>query len=525
MSLHWLRDALALRGIWPLNLALAASLGPLVIFSVNLNRIMLETVASGVLILFVALVVLRTILAIALRRPAWTDPLIVLVFLGGFYNCLFASDPRTLLFWLWLAVFALGAVLVFTSTRVRAILPTALCIFLGILNVLVVASIFQNVDTKSRSDLRAALQDHYPALDMVGDVAPERRPNIFYLVFDRYARADQLDETYAVDNSGFLTNLRERGFQVSANAYSAYQRTAHSLASTLNLDYLPEAGDITSNDWVPLYESLRAPRLYDVLHSEDYRIINMGSWWEPTRTSTSADVNLSYLTVPESLRPFVEDSAVVRGLDGLGLDWFDPRRRQCARIRHKFATLADLDLQRQPVFVFAHFLVPHPPYVIDANGSCISAEYARDHSRRDNYVAQLRYTNAAILDLVDTLIARDPQAVIVLQSDEGPWPERYAGEEITRFGADISSVDWTTVSPGDLRLKMAILNAIRLPGKPDVRIGDDFSPINTFRVVLRSYFGLALDDLEARNWVFLSDASLWSYLDVRQDLLGAPSGD
>jgi hypothetical protein len=82
----------------------------------------------------------------------------------------------------------------------------------------------------------------------------------------------------------------------------------------------------------------------------------------------------------------------------------------------------------------------------------------------------------------------------------------------------VTSVDWRTVTSEELREKIAILAAMRLPGRPSAVIADDFSPVNTFRIILREYFGQPLPDLEPRTWVFENDASLWRYRDVGDDL-------
>ena len=65
---------------------------------------------------------------------------------------------------------------------------------------------------------------------------------------------------------------------------------------------------------------------------------------------------------------------------------------------------------------------------------------------------------------------------------------------------------------------MAILNAIYLPGKPNISIKDDFSPVNTFRLILREYFDQPLQDLQTENRVFLSNSLLWQFRDVHGDL-------
>lgn len=513
-----MRAIFGLPGLWLVYLFLIASLGPLQVYSVNLNRIMIGTTVSGILILFAILVSLRMLLAVLFRRPSVTDPLIALLGICGFYNNFFVGGDSGLRFWIWVLFFLLLVLLVFFSPRLRVLLPRNLCIFLGVLNGLVVFNILQHDVWTGRAALRAALDNDYPPLSTVGPDGPSGRPDIYFIVFDRYARADQLAARYDFDNSGFLESLRERGFQVSGRSYSAYQRTAHSLASTLNLDYVPSIEGRASNDWVPLYERLRAPRLYPFLKAAGYRIVTMGSWWEPTRTSPLADQNIAYFAVPESLRPMVEHSMILRGLGRMGIAWLNPRNRQCARIKHKFGALEDAASAEEPVFVFAHFLVPHPPFVIDADGACKTAGQARSASRRDNYIAQLEYTNSAILKLIHTLMDKNPDSVIILQSDEGPWPNKYAGEEITHFGADVTSVDWNIVAPDDLREKMAILNAIYLPGKPNISIKDDFSPVNTFRLILREYFDQPLQDLQTENRVFLSNSLLWQFRDVHGDL-------
>lgn len=508
-------------GLWLIYLPLIAAIGPLQVFSTNLNRITIGNALSGILILVAILVSLRMLLAVFFRRPSVSDPVIALVGIGGFYNNFISTDDGILGSLIWAVFFLILILLVFTWPRFRAVLPGYFCIFFAVLTGTIAYNILQSDVWSERAGLRAALDNAYPPLPSAGLAELSSRPDIYFIIFDRYARADQLALRYDYDNSEFLESLRDRGFHVSAGSYSAYQRTGHSLASTLNLDYVPTIEGPDSDDWVPLYERLRAPRLYPFLKAAGYRIATLGSWWEPTRKSPLADDNFSYFAVPESLRPMVEYSIVLNGFGRMGIPWLDPRNRQCARIKQKFVALEDAASSEKPVFVFAHFLVPHPPFVIDADGACKSVTQSRSTSRRDNYIAQLEYTNFATLKLIDTIMDKKSESVIILQSDEGPWPEKYAGDEITRFGTDVTSVDWNSVASDDLKEKMAILNAIYLPGKPNVSIEDGFSPVNTFRMILREYFGQALADVQTENRVYESDSSLWKFRDVHDDLTAA----
>jgi hypothetical protein len=491
-------------------LALVAIIGPLLILSVNLHRIPVSNALLGAGLLFGGLLVIRLVLALLVRRPAVTDPLLALATIGLLYNGLAGTERSLLLLAAWIAIVLGLAGAVVLVPRYRPGIERALVIFLGVL----VATLSFNVVTSpiwgQRDGLSARFAAAFPAVP-VAATPDAARPDIYYIVFDRYARADVLAERYQFDNSAFLSALEARGFAVAPQAVGAYQRTAHSLASTLNLDYLPQIG--ASSDWVPLYDTLSRPRLFTVLDRLGYDIETLGSWWEPTRQSAIADSNDSFYAIPESLRPFSEVSLLSGLLSASGVGILDARIRHCLRIRDEFADLAKGGDDR-PQFVFAHLLVPHPPFVIDASGACRSVADASEDTRVENYIAQVRYTNDAALTMIDAITARDPDAIIVLQSDEGLWPAEYAGEEIIRFGADVTTVDWERVDPDDLREKMSILSAIRFPGHDAAVAAPDFAPVNTFRAILREQFGLDLPDRARQALVFKTDAALYDYLPV-----------
>ena len=124
------------------------------------------------------------------------------------------------------------------------------------------------------------------------------RANIWYVIPDRYPRADTLDEVFDFDNSAFLDGLEERGFDVGSEALANYPKTAHSLASTWNLEYLDDLIDLDAeaaadgSDWGALYALLRDHTLGRTLQAAGYEYVHMGTWWSPTAQSASADRNL-----------------------------------------------------------------------------------------------------------------------------------------------------------------------------------------------------------------------------------------
>jgi hypothetical protein len=124
---------------------------------------------------------------------------------------------------------------------------------------------------------------------------------------------------------------------------------------------------------------------------------------------------------------------------------------QCRRVPRTFELLEELSRRSEPTFVFAHILVPHPPFVFDENGNCKSEAESASEDPRVNYVDQVKYINGKIKELVSSLMA-DPNdmPLIILQSDEGPFPARYAKNN--------DGFDWRQATPGELRHKTDILN-------------------------------------------------------------------
>lgn len=154
---------------------------------------------------------------------------------------------------------------------------------------------------------------------------------------------------------------------------------------------------------------------------------------------------------------------------------------QRERFWYQVEKLKQLTKIEKPTFAFAHFLIPHPPYVFDADGGSVSILKERSRTEEVNYLNQLRYTNKVIRELVDSLLnSPGKKPIIVIQSDEGPYPPNYDHRKVQ----DLSSQR--------LRQKFAILNALYLPDlpeRPDNGLYPDMSPVNSFRLVLNLYFG------------------------------------
>ena len=118
----------------------------------------------------------------------------------------------------------------------------------------------------------------------------------------------------------------------------------------------------------------------------------------------------------------------------------------------------------QPKFVYAHFLGTHPPYFFDSTGKMLPKT---PDASGDGYIHQIAYSNRLIKQIADSIMAiSERPTVIILQGDHGiTFKEPF--------------------HPPD---KFPNLNAIFFSNKDYRLLTDSITNVNTFRIVLNTFF-------------------------------------
>lgn len=309
--------------------------------------------------------------------------------------------------------------------------------------------------------------------------------DIWYIIPDRYPRADTLASVFDHDNSPFLSGLEERGFQVADRALANYPKTAHSLVATWNLatveELIPDP-PADGSDWQPLYRLLRDHRLGRILTDAGYEYIHLGSWFGPTATAASADRVLRVDTDSEFVTVWQTQTLLPAFQDDEAEEGGTLRDRQHRHSSYQLDQLDRLARQRsdQPRFILAHITLPHEPYVFGPDGEYVTREQQDARTREENITNQVIHLNTRLEALVAELLDGPPATwpVIVLQSDEGPHPAARTGP----------GYDWTTAPDEVVAEKLRTLSAILLPGS-DVELPEDLTGIDTWRYVLDATVG------------------------------------
>jgi hypothetical protein len=327
----------------------------------------------------------------------------------------------------------------------------------------------------------------------------ERR-DVYYVVLDGYARDDSLKEVFDYDNSEFLDGLRALGFFVAECSRSNYPKTRISLISTLNMEYLDTLGVMDNRTTGKTARLIRHNLVRQAFGDLGYTSVafetnfNWTEWEDAelylSRRTSGVEAAAQHLeeVVLNDFELLFLKSTMFRTYFDLSGTLFDrlfpesvltttavaladqPRIAHYERTMFVLDTLANLPEIDKPLFVFAHIVSPHGPYVFDQNGS-FTPDAPNDS--KPAYVEQVRYLNNRLLQIIPEIIGGShPAPIIVIQGDHGaPGTER---------------------DPD----RMKILNAYFLPGEGGAGVYPAITPVNTFRLIFDAYFGADLELLD-----------------------------
>jgi len=340
--------------------------------------------------------------------------------------------------------------------------------------------------------------------------------DIYYIITDRYAGQKALKDHYNYDNSRFLNFLKENGFYVAGKSHANYSKTFTSLASSLNMEYLDFLTEEYPNtdDWSVVYPLIEDNKVQRFLKKTGYKFIYFGDWWEPTRKSKFADQNFNYYGsgIFDEFTSKLLETTLVYPLIKKDEDWLSSVRNDH---EFQFTKLAEVSKETGPKFVFAHMLLPHDPYVYDQNCNLVEKEVKLGSDGEPQaYVNQLTCTNTKFESLISGILKNsDPDPIIVIQSDEGPFTQEFKG----LVGGEI---DWTALSKESLTTHMLILNALHLPEFKNSQklLYPTMTPVNTFRIIFNHYFGTDLAILPDKSYIFARMERPYDFIDITNKL-------
>lgn len=427
------------------------------------------------------------------KSACWTTALLIIFFFwGASYEFVKGLGLPALFisFKLWLIIAALLIVILLLLLKKQAPPVKASRFFLLLFTVFLLFEAGNSVYKLLRKeDRKNDLAFHNKPLSIIATGSNEKRPDIFFIVFDEYASTRSLKEYFNLDNSGLDSLLIKNKFYLAANSKSNYNSTGYSLASSLGLQYFETALEMMPTDSRMMlksqysYKKSFLPRFlaqqgyavknYGLMSLEDYPIdfephftpdIKMALYKETLWGQVETMLQIKNISLYSQKRKYRDEV----------IDQQKTINRNRVNFHHVLDELKKQDLQ--PKFVVCHIMMPHSPYYFNRNGGTRLPGPDEYTLHRDSlYFDQLLYTNTWIDSLAKASTENfDRPRVVIMEGDHGKR-DRQPGK-------------------GDFSREMSFmnLNSFYFSDHDYQLLYDSISPVNSFRVVLNKYFDARL---------------------------------
>ena len=305
-----------------------------------------------------------------------------------------------------------------------------------------------------------------------------KNPDIYFIVADGYAGQKEMKELFKTNNDHFYKELHQRSFWTDSSCSSNYYYTNFSMASVLQMEYMPLSQDyyqdIAYSSIVALNGNLTA-----FLKKQGYKFRNL-SIFQP---SIDPDLNIISATSRDDFqvltnRTLVSHLSLLTERIYTGRkDFFDITSSQVKMLEKSNEYVYSETIKEskktaeQPRFIYSHILAPHAPYLRDSLGQKTNAQIWRSENRgnKSDYISYLKYLNKQLINLIDSIETNSHEKpIILLISDHG----------FREFEYNLS----------EIQLICSALLAVKVPSGQYPAFHQKMSHVNLFRTLLNQEF-------------------------------------
>jgi hypothetical protein len=338
-------------------------------------------------------------------------------------------------------------------------------------------------------------QNTTPSADLISaKQLPARKWSVFLIIFDEYASAKALNEYLHYNNSDIEDFLKNQGFSIQTGSFSNYNATRLSMASMLNMAYLPNMKSPQTGfaDMVQSLSAIWGNAAMQTFADYGYRLQNY-TIFDIKNTLRHID-NTHFILPAGVVFPSGKDAIRYNTLgdllrkqcrisfhNGLPVSIGKPAEKEVYRANEQNIELflKESVPRQEPQFSYLHILCPHWPYLFNKSGQLLppdSAKLLLDNKQSPEfYTYNIAYANRRMKDMVSALMQHHRQdAAIIIMGDHG-W-RSFSNKNATDFF-------------------FRNLNAVYFPDRDYSTLCDSISNVNMMRVVLNKVLGTTLPTL------------------------------
>jgi len=299
----------------------------------------------------------------------------------------------------------------------------------------------------------------------------EKLPDIYFIVLDAHTSANSLKQYWDYDESGFIDSLKKLGFFVADSSRSLTKATRSSTASTFELSRDSVFMKLSENNLIKI---INENTVTSLLNKAEYTIYNLTPFYF---NNIKPAYKFGWFYDQETiLEKFFSASMFIFVIKHIeDINFYKTNLKILEKIESISRTVKD-----NPKFVFAHIMLPHPPYNFDRDGNLFPwyRMYFSAYSSA-GYLEQLIGSDKIYLEFIRKIIKNTSgKSIIIIQADHG-----------FRFlNNDIRGEEGYT-----------ILNTFYFPDKDYKLLSNNINRYNTFRVLIKKYFDKSFTLLSNSN--------------------------
>ncbi|MDB5224350.1 MAG: hypothetical protein JWN83_3017 [Chitinophagaceae bacterium] len=261
--------------------------------------------------------------------------------------------------------------------------------------------------------------------------AVKSRPNVYYLLFDGYPGYKSLKDRFGYANDSLYSYFNKNGFGILPT-FSNYNLTYFSLSAVFNMQYTQEgfnSASVTEKDYLHQMVEVKNGKVFSIFSKMGYSIKNL-SIFNVQNTHSFANNE----TVPSDIELFTYKILYRKFIKDVGWLFITgkyqvPFLKKIFFLKDEFNKGVERNLYNiigekstNPIFVYSHFLLPHPPIYVDSTGNYLPDSIIDNRAtilNKNYYLGYIKYTNSKIISISNQIIKADPGAVIIVMSDHG----------------------------------------------------------------------------------------------------------
>lgn len=244
----------------------------------------------------------------------------------------------------------------------------------------------------------------------------EPLPNFYLFFFDELAGTQCMKEVFDYDNTWFYDDMRALGFNVLDKSTNHREFTFECFAGMFNMDYVFSYDE---DGALACHEQFKNARFFSLMREMGYGMYETETTgkldFEPRfdygaskeySKAEDGDTTFDILLDNSLFGPFVKALGIFPSDHELFKKIFD-YYKDPASYTYKNA------------LTFSMMACPHAPFIFDKNGEPVGEVNKMNWADKKYFLEQYEYICGRIVDTMESVIANDPDAIIIVFSDHG----------------------------------------------------------------------------------------------------------